>query len=348
MSHFTCLIVGNNPEEQLKPFAESLKKDFNDYTEEVHKSWKEDTLGEWYADVDATVTKEDYEMLEKEGRLELKDFPPEPMRDYKFIDGNKIKLNYEYPEEIWKDTEHPRWSEYIYAKLSNVQMNKDVKPNTVVYASLEKIEPPKRIPVQDKYASFEEFVDKHHGYELHDDKFGYWHNNEAKWDWVQLGGRWTGMLKLKDGVTGKIGKPGLQTEPASFGYVDSARKCDIDFDCMSEKGIIESGEIYDKFLEKYEQDKECKTFHPLFEYGIKGEMKENIFIPETKEVYVKKSGTFVTFAVLKDGKWFERGEMGWWGITIDEKPNEVWDEEFSKLINELPEETLLSVYDCHI
>jgi hypothetical protein len=38
--------------------------------------------------------------------------------------------------------------------------------------------------------------------------------------------------------------------------------------------------------------------------------------------------------------------MGWWACVSDEKDN--WSEEFAKLLDEIPDDTLLSVYDCHI
>nr|QBM02741.1 hypothetical protein [uncultured archaeon] len=349
MSHYTVLVLNDNPEEQLKPFDESLKIDFQDCTEEVNKSWEKDTISEWYADVDATITKEDFEILEKEGKLELKDFPPDPCHSYKFITGNRVRVNYEFPEEIWRNTEHARFSEDIYVKLINVIKDEESRPIKIIFASLEKIDSPKQISMKEKYGSFEKFLDEYHGYKKEEDgRMGYWNNEKATWDWYTLGGRWTGMLKLKEGATGKTGKPGLQTEKADAGCVDSARKCDIDFVEMSKKGLEESAITYDKFLEKYENDKECKSYHPYFEYGVKGEMEDKVFIPETKESYIKRHASFVTFAVLKNGEWFERGRMGWWGIASDEKSNEVWDNEFNKLISELPEETLLSVYDCHI
>lgn len=341
-------MIGDSPEEKLKPFNENLKKDFQDCTEEVNKSWQEDTIAEWYADVDATVTKEDYEKLQKEGVLELEDFPPDPFKDYKFVDGNRISINYEYPEELWKNTDHPRWSEYLYAKISNVNKDTTSRPNKILFASLEKIEPSRRIPVKEYYSSFEQFLNDFHGYDVHEDKYGYWNNSNGKWDWYELGGRWTGMLKLKEGATGKVGKPGLQTEEAPKGYVDSARKCDIDFELMSKENIERHNELYDSFLKRYETDKECKKFHPQFEYGIKGKMEGEIFVPESREQYVNRHSGFATFAILKDGIWYQRGEMGWWGMTSNEKPDEVWDKEFSNLINELPDETLLSVYDCHV
>lgn len=57
---------------------------------------------------------------------------------------------------------------------------------------------------------------------------------------------------------------------------------------------------------------------------------------------------FSVFAVLKDGKWYERGEMGWWGCVFNEKEKDKWQEEFNKLLKSLPENTLISIYDCHI
>ncbi|WP_024516983.1 zinc finger-like domain-containing protein [Bradyrhizobium sp. Tv2a-2] len=55
-----------------------------------------------------------------------------------------------------------------------------------------------------------------------------------------------------------------------------------------------------------------------------------------------------TFAVVKDGQWYERGEMGWFACVSNEKDGDVWDEEFAKLLDDLPPETWLAVVDCHI
>lgn len=54
------------------------------------------------------------------------------------------------------------------------------------------------------------------------------------------------------------------------------------------------------------------------------------------------------YAVLKDGEWYERGEMGWFGISNNEKNPDDWEEEFNELLNNLPEDTLLTIVDCHI
>jgi hypothetical protein len=67
-----------------------------------------------------------------------------------------------------------------------------------------------------------------------------------------------------------------------------------------------------------------------------------------KDIDFEMPSDFSTFAVLKDGKWYEKGEMGWWGTVSNKKEDSQWEEEFAKLIADLPDDTLLSLYDCHI
>ena len=70
----------------------------------------------------------------------------------------------------------------------------------------------------------------------------------------------------------------------------------------------------------------------------------------SKEDYVKeyRDSAIATFAVLKDGVWYERGEMGWWGCVSDEKEKDAWNAEVSKLIDSVSDDTRITVVDCHI
>ena len=46
---------------------------------------------------------------------------------------------------------------------------------------------------------------------------------------------------------------------------------------------------------------------------------------DTKEIYIDRYSKFSTFAVVINGKWYERGSMGWWGIVSDEKDEKgIW------------------------
>jgi len=73
---------------------------------------------------------------------------------------------------------------------------------------------------------------------------------------------------------------------------------------------------------------------------------DDYIIPRDKYVAQCGKNAFITYAVLREGKWYARGEMGWWGISSDEKDD--WDEKFFEMLNEIPEDTLLTVVDCHI
>lgn len=70
----------------------------------------------------------------------------------------------------------------------------------------------------------------------------------------------------------------------------------------------------------------------------------------SKESYVERAGNRATvlFAALKDGQWVERGEMGWWGCVSDEKDRNEWDKSFNEMLDALPEDSWLTIVDCHI
>jgi hypothetical protein len=56
----------------------------------------------------------------------------------------------------------------------------------------------------------------------------------------------------------------------------------------------------------------------------------------------------MTFAFVKDGAWMERGSMGWWGMSTDDMPKSEWYARMNEMINGLPEDTLITIVDCHI
>lgn len=61
--------------------------------------------------------------------------------------------------------------------------------------------------------------------------------------------------------------------------------------------------------------------------------------------YTKSS---LPFCLVIDGEWIEKGKMGWFGITTNEKPDVDWNEEFFKAINKLPENSEVHLLDFHI
>ncbi len=40
--------------------------------------------------------------------------------------------------------------------------------------------------------------------------------------------------------------------------------------------------------------------------------------------------------------------MGWWAMVSDEKDKNEWSKQFSSLIDSVSDDTMFSMYDCHI
>lgn len=62
-------------------------------------------------------------------------------------------------------------------------------------------------------------------------------NPNAEWDWYQVGGRWSGFLKLKQDAAGSFGRRGLMGSCANDGEgrADAALKSAIDFEGMRDE-----------------------------------------------------------------------------------------------------------------
>lgn len=70
----------------------------------------------------------------------------------------------------------------------------------------------------------------------------------------------------------------------------------------------------------------------------------------SQEEYVKSSvkHSFTCYAILKDGEWFEKGTMGWWGISTNEMDEDKWINFIKQTIDECSDDELLTIVDCHI
>lgn len=269
MSHFTVLVIGDNPEKQLAPFHEFECTGYND---------------EYVQDIDVTA-----EVL-REGL------------DYHGLEDRIV----ESESQVDKSGPH----KYGYAIMQNGELVKAVNRT----------------------------------------------NPNAKWDWYSLGGRWQGHLQLKTGEA-----------------VDQARKGDVDFWLIRETAAQEAAQEYDRFHavlngREFPKWSEIRERHGEDIDAARNEYQSNPVVKDmnnanfhfifddpkrflvSREEFMQaaRNSAVSTFAVIKDGKWYERGEMGWWGIVTDEKDRDAWNDEFSKLLDGLPDDTLLSVYDCHI
>lgn len=365
MSHFTVLIIGESPEKQLVPYQEDVSNldtkyiSFKDMEEEYRKEWEnnEQTIKSWYPKVSETIEKELYDKIVNNEEYRIKKFHAvgTPLNI-----GTRLLFRYGDKE--------------LYAEISVT--SKERSKGQGYDITVQKIDAPIETKIQDYYKDFENYVKEYHGYDKRDEekgRYGYWYNPNAKWDWYSLGGRWTGFFKLKEGASGKVGTPGLMTNKADSGYADQTLKKNIDIEFMENAAVEKNLDKYDK-AQKIIKGEEFKTWDEILKIeDMKIEEKRELYHAQSvikrfsnssvfgpfddidkytgsREKFIDKvrAETLQTFAVLKDGKWYKKGEVGWWGVVHNEKDEDVWNKEFKKLIDEISEDTLLSVYDCHI
>lgn len=210
--------------------------------------------------------------------------------------------------------------------------------------------------------------------EQFDEEEAYWENPNRKWDWYSVGGRWAGFFKLKAGATGSVGRPGLMCAPAPEGRYDSARVGDIDFEADREEARVAAAKTFDAyqaiaaahpkiidFAQMKEQHEDIEVARAAYhaQSGVAA-LKAADLMPWFqsltdaygcgREAYIQRAvdGVGVPFALLKDGVWYEKGKMGWFGMSSKDKGEDQWAKEYQLLMDGLPKDTVVSLVDCHI
>lgn len=276
MSHFTCLVVGDDVEGQLQPFHEFECTGTND---------------QYVIDVDKT----------DEMREQIAESGLQSALEYFGVEDRVV----EYEAEVDREDKH----KYGYAVVRD--------------------------------GSLVKYVDRT--------------NPRKKWDYWTVGGRWSGYFVLRSGAR-----------------ADRARKGDVDFDAMRAARVAGGLERYRAFhaavagrdVPRWGEVRERHgpdgveaaraeyngnpVIVDLRKAGFWGNGNEDYLAPEPEFIARVADEAVVTFAVVKDGEWFEKGRMGWWACVSDEKDGGEWAREFRGLIEGLANETMLTLVDCHI
>lgn len=199
------------------------------------------------------------------------------------------------------------------------------------------------------------------------------YNPNSKWDWYQLGGRWTGYFKTKSSTVGVTGEPGLLTADATQGYADQLYKRDIDVAGMRDeaaaralarwdlansligearKDYINWETICAKYGENLDEARAKYRAQPavakLIEHDEFKWTHDDVMCTREEMEARARASALSSFAVLMNGEWHEKGQMGWFACVTNALSEDQWNEEFSKLFDALPDDTLISAYDCHI
>lgn len=200
-------------------------------------------------------------------------------------------------------------------------------------------------------------------------------NPDGKWDWFSLGGRWSGTLKLKTGRKGTKGSSGVY---GNVPGIDQAFKMDIDFEGMTQEAYQDGIEHYRSIVvacngeipkllipapnrrqnlpadadlkalwDEYREQEAVKIFTSCIPNTFCGPELDDYQC--TEEEYAQDSANAVlsTFAYILDGKWHQRIAY----VFASEKSGDMtateWHKHMREMFESLPDDTLISIYDCH-
>lgn len=224
--------------------------------------------------------------------------------------------------------------------------------------------------MRSKYATIAEYAEDYHGYRERRvidgvERFGYMENPNKKWDWWVIGGRWSGML------------------PTAAGGADSATKAEIDWNRKRDESEERARARFARW--KQALDLHPETARPrswsevLAAHGNNVEAARAAYNTQPQiaswkriEEAVDRWGAFdiepvtdlgfdidalvtlerrkaaAPFAFVLDGKWHERGRMGWSACVSGEQPVDAWLETWERTWEALPPDARITVVDCHI
>ena len=350
MSHFSVLVIGENVDEQLAPYHEfECTGEDNQYVQTIDKT-KE--LRAKYAEATTTRYRSAdgvlHSIFDKEGNFRadlLRNPMPGEVPPGFFDSGNKDGKRWHGGKVLEIP---PGWPK-VEVLVSQVETAAEWVAGYYGHAIV-------------PYGQSPDLEGPHkYGYTLVDaagemvatfDRT----NPNKKWDWYEVGGRWSGFFKT------------------FVGKVDQCRKGLVDIEGMRNEAGVKAAEKFDKFLWLSAGCAPLVPWAVVNEWMFKDDMEaarkyygdqpivkafradeearwwnlEDFECGREKYIQDAREKALRTFAVVKDGQWYEKGKMGWWACVADEKDEEKWTAEFNTLIDGLPDDTLLTIVDCHI
>ncbi|SEL13419.1 hypothetical protein SAMN05216359_105322 [Roseateles sp. YR242] len=200
-------------------------------------------------------------------------------------------------------------------------------------------------------------------------------NPNKTWDWWVVGGRWSGFLKLRHGADGEVGRPGIMGSCANSGpgRADVTTKGAVDFSGMRDEAGAEAAADWDKAAAArgeatwiswdqmrdvehkgnidaaraaYGEQPAVQGMRKVFDYPLHS--VDQYATPRDQFIQQARDRASVLYAVVKDGQWIAKGEMGWFGMSTDAESQADWNAKVNEMLDALPDDTPLTVVDCHI
>lgn len=145
---------------------------------------------------------------------------------------------------------------------------------------------------------------------------------------------------------------------ATLNNLNAARKKDICWDLMKQLTVEEVEKGYQKCVAAFASN-DPTGFGPLtkiVEDGIASWGSMIYLKGETLDEFKARKGAtdmdqymISSFAAIdRNGDWLGSGDMGWFGISTNDKEERAWNDELQTLMNEAQDDDFLVVVDCHI
>lgn len=228
-----------------------------------------------------------------------------------------------------------------------------------------------KVPFKKLYKTYAEFMTEYCGYVFDEvqQAYGYYGNPNAQWDWYQVGGRWPFRFLVKEDCPSKIFGDrswGWQDDefakaqkgPEGYIWVAGAKKSDIEWNLMKElyvKSETAKYGLYRKWIETDEQPEELHDLYRLRDDGIYHWSDLVYMRGETLPQHLERYGlgpdskyAFDSYAFVSDGTWFASADMGWFGVSTNNKEPATWNDMLADFIAGVPDDHLLVSVDCHI
>lgn len=374
MSHFAVLVIGDDVTNQLQPFHEFECTGQNDqYVQNINRV--EEARNEYETSTTTMMKTPDGEYMSPVDDCFYRDPTPEE-KDKIGIGGMGFTDGIQFMSKDWGDGQGYRPKvHFIPEGHEEVQVPHSELRTFAQFIEYwddkERLGPDDQADLEGKHRfGWYRVDDNGEVIEVMDRT-----NPNAKWDWWVVGGRWTGYFKLKNPTsdTAYIGEGGLFSPSPKPGYADSALKGEIDVEAMRDEAGLEAEKLWDQIREitqghpwtsfaelrerhdddieaaraSYHSQDAIKRIRESRDIGLIFDL-DRFLVTKAEYIQRARNAAGVPFAVLMDGEWYQKGEMGWWGIVAGEQDQEEWNQKVAELLDELPADTRITAVDCHI
>jgi len=357
MSHFSCLVIGKNVKEQLQPYHEfectgiidQYVQDV-DKTEEARKQFLESETRRYRSpngELHDPYQDRFYRVATTDAEKAIKN----PMgcgcgngvswssKDWN--DGKGYSARFHFVPDGWEEIEVPTKDIETFAEWAADYYGVKIWPHFDTIPDRDNEEYKYGYITIESTGELKSVIDRT--------------NPDAHWDWWTVGGRYSDRLLLKNGTRG-----------------DVSVKEFIDFDGMIQAKKDEAGKLWDE-AHAILADYPIHTAWPILRESLgvdaarKAYNKQPAILAWSKstgdiryedtddflisrEEYCNNAGlrALGAFAFVKDGKWAQKGDMGWWGMASNEMSDNEWYSWVAEQMKALSDDEMITMVDCHI